>query len=75
MFGSKHEMMKKGSSDPEEVKRAMSGLQRVHDLAANDWRAVTAKADLISVRKKRSDMSGIELAHVNRETKENRNAG
>ena len=68
--------MKKFSSDVEEVKkRVMSSLQRVHDMATNDRRATTAKADLISVRKKWSDMSGPELVYVNRETYKNRNTG
>ena len=49
----------------------MSGLQCVHDLAANYQRATAAKADLISVRKKRSDLSGIEPVHVNQEANEN----
>ena len=61
------------SSDAEVVKkRAMSGLQSVHDMAANDRRATAAKADLISVRKKRSNSSGLEPVYVNRETIENR---
>ena len=64
--------MKKLSSDVKEVKkRVMSSLQRVHDMAANDRRAATAKADLISVRKKWSDMSGPEPVYVNRETYKN----
>ena len=64
--------MKKLSSDIEEVKkRVMSSLQRVHNMAANDRRAATAKADLISVRKKWSDMSGPEPVYVNRETYKN----
>ena len=68
--------MKKFSSDVEEVKkRVMSSLQRVHDMATNDRRAATAKADLISVRKKWSDMSGPKLVYVNRETYKNRNTG
>ena len=65
-------MMKKLSNDAEEVKkRAMSGLQRVHDLAANDRRAAAAKVDLIYVKKKRSDMGGLVSVYVNRETNEN----
>ena len=68
--------MKKLSSDVEEVKkRVMSSLQRVHDMAANDRRAATVKADLISARKKRSDMSGPESVYVNYDTYKNRNTG
>ena len=64
--------MKKLSSDIEEVKkRVMSSLQRVHDMTANDRRAATAKADLISLRKKWSDMSGPKPVYVNRETYKN----
>lgn len=68
--------MKKVYSDAEEVKKcAMLGLQRVHDMTANDRRAAAAKVDLIFVRKKRYDMSGLELVYVNRETIENRKIG
>ena len=44
-------------------------------MAANDRRAATAKADLISVRKKWSDMSGPKPVYVNHETYRNRNTG